>query len=41
VQNCGDNSDEADCGDNSDEQNCVKVKTFATFGVINYSEIPI
>jgi hypothetical protein len=26
VQNCGDNSDEADCGDTSDEQSCVKVK---------------
>jgi hypothetical protein len=26
VQNCGDNSDEADCGDTSDEQSCVKVQ---------------
>ncbi|XP_021925508.1 low-density lipoprotein receptor-related protein 3-like isoform X2 [Zootermopsis nevadensis] len=25
VQNCGDNSDEADCGDSNDEQSCIKV----------------
>jgi hypothetical protein len=31
VQNCGDNSDEADCGDSNDEQSCVKVKTFVKF----------
>lgn len=40
VQNCGDNSDEADCSDSSDEQSCVKVKN-VKFWISVYSKVPI